>query len=81
MNRVKLTGEVIYNRWSKQRGFDGSDTSSHTNDRYLNTPKRAKMDGSRKRVHNAEEEVKGVKDKVRTLQEQGETVDDEICWA
>ena len=49
----------IYNRWSKQRGFDGSDTSSHTNDRYLNTPeKKAKIDGLRKRVHIEEEEVK-----------------------
>ena len=46
----------IYNRWSKQCGFDVSDTSSHTNDRYLNTPeKKAKIDGLRKRGHNAEE--------------------------
>lgn len=69
----------IYNRWSKQRGFNGSDTSSHTNDRYLNTPeKRAKMDGLRKRAHNAEEEVRRLKDKVRTLQEQGEAVDNDL---
>lgn len=69
----------IYNRWSKQRGFDGSDTSSHTNDRYLNTPeKKAKMDSLRKRAHNAEEEVKRLKDKVRTLLQQGENVDNEL---
>ena len=37
---------TMYNRWSKQRNIDGSDTSSHTNDRYLNTPeKKAKFDG------------------------------------
>ena len=69
----------IYNRWSKQRGFDGSDTSSHTNDRYLNTPeKKAKMESLRKRAHNAEEEVKRLKDKVRTLLQQGENVDNEL---
>ena len=32
----------IYNRWSKQCGFKGSDTSSHTNDRYLNTTEEKK---------------------------------------
>ena len=69
----------MYNRWSKQRAFDGSDTSSHTNDRYLNTPeKKAKLDGLRKRVHAAEEEVKRLKDKVRTLLKQGDTVDSEL---
>ena len=44
----------IYNRWSKQRGFDGSDTSSHTNDRYLNTPekknKKNEMDSLREYI-------------------------------
>ena len=25
---------AMYNRWSKHRAVDGSDTSSHTNDRY-----------------------------------------------
>lgn len=32
----------IYNRWSKQRGFDGIDTSNHTNDRYLSQYTREK---------------------------------------
>ena len=69
----------MYNRWSKHRAFDGSDTSSHTNDRYLNTPeKKAKLDGLRKRVYAAEEEVKRLKDKVRTLLKQGDTVDSEL---
>lgn len=35
--RVNL--RAIYCRWSKRRGCDSSDTSSHTNDRYLRTPK------------------------------------------
>ena len=69
----------MYNKWSKHRAFDGSDTSSHTNNRYLNTPeKKAKLNGLRKRVHAAEEEVKRLKDKVRTLLKQGDTVDSEL---
>lgn len=70
---------AMYNRWSKHRAVDGSDTSSHTNDRYLTTPeKKARMDGLRKRVHAAEEEVKRLKEKVHKLLEQGETVDKEL---
>jgi len=30
----------MYSRWSKHRAFDESDTSSHTNDRYLMTPEK-----------------------------------------
>ena len=68
---------AIYSRWSKQ-SCDGSDTSSHTNDRYLNTPqKRAKMNALRNRMHAAEE-VKRLKDKVRKLSEQSEAVDTEL---
>lgn len=35
---------AIYNRWSKHREVDGSDTSSHTKDHYLTIPeKKARM--------------------------------------
>ena len=69
---------AIYNRWAKQSS-DGSDTSSHTNDRYLNTPqKKAKIGALRIRMHAAEEEVKRLKDKVCKLSEQSETVDTEL---
>ena len=59
----------MYNRWSaKQSGNMSSgiiDTTSHVNNRYLNTPqKKAKIDALRKRVHIAEEEVKRLEDKV-----------------
>ena len=68
---------AMYNRWRKCQEFDGSDTSSHKNDRYLNTPeKKARLDGLRKRVHA--EEVKRLKDKVNKLLGQGETVDNEL---
>ena len=68
---------AIYNRWSK-RSSDGSDTSSHTNDRYLNTPqKKAKINALRNRMHAAEE-VKRLKDRVRKLSEQSEAVDTEL---
>ena len=65
----------MYNRWSKQRACDSTDsTSSHTNDRYLNTPeKKARLDGLRKRVHAAEEEVKRLKEK---LLEHGEAMEE-----
>ena len=62
---------AIYSRWSKGRSCDGSDTSSHTNERYLSTPeKKAKMATLRKKAAAAEEGLKRLKDKVQKLQEQ-----------
>lgn len=45
----------MYNRWSKLRACDAVDfTSSHTNDRYFNTPKKkARLDELRKHVQAA----------------------------
>lgn len=40
--------------------------------------KKTRLDGLRKRVHAAEEEVRRLKDKIHTLLEQGEDVDKEI---
>lgn len=38
------TLRAMYNRWCKRRTCDLSDTSSHSNERYLSTPeKKAKM--------------------------------------
>ena len=75
--RVNL--RAMYNRWSKHHAVDGSDTSSHTNDRYLSTPeKKTRMDHLRKRVYAAEEEVKRLKDRVHKLLEQGEAVEREL---
>jgi len=69
----------MYNRWAK-RSSDGSDTSSHTNDRYLNTPqKKAKIGALQVRMHAAEEQIKRLKDKVLIkLSEQSETVDTDL---
>ena len=74
---------AMYNRWSaKQSGNLSSeiiDTTSHVNDRYLNTPqKKAKIYALRKRAHIAEEEVKRLEDKVCKLTAQGDEVDTDL---
>ena len=73
----------MYSRWTKRRAGDeqastsGSTSSSHTNDRYLNTPeKKAKL---RKRLHTAEASVKRLSDRICKLTEDhGEVIDDAL---
>ncbi len=76
--RVNL--RALYCRWSKRRGCDSSDTSCHTNDRYLRTPelkskvRNLRKRNLRKRVLSAEEELKRLKEKVQKLLQEGEAV-------
>ena len=73
---------AIYSKWSKRQAENVqiSDSSSHTNDRYLNTPeKKMKADDLKKRVHAAEASVKRLKEKIKKLTEDhGETIDNEL---
>ena len=51
-------------------------SSSHVNDRYLNTPEKIqKIDTLRKRARKAEGELKKVKERVNTLIDQGKEID------
>ena len=57
-----------------------SDSSSHTNDKYLNTREKRKVDDLKKRVHAAETSVKRLKAKIRNLTEDhDETLDSEFA--
>lgn len=58
-------------------GRDLSDTSSHSNERYLNTPeKKAKMCKLKERARTAEKQVEKLKEKIQQLtQQQGDEVD------
>ena len=77
---------AMYSRWSKRRAGDeqastsGSTSSSHTNDRYLNTPeKKAKAADLRKRLHTAEASMKRLSDRICKLTEDhGEVIDDAL---
>ena len=76
---------AMYSKWSKRQAVAGSvqmsdSSSSHTNNRYLNTPeKKMKVDDLKKRVHAAEASVKRLKDKIRKLtDDQRETIDGEL---
>ena len=73
---------AMYSKWSKRQADNTqvSDSSSHTNDRYLNTPeKKKKFDDMKKRMHAAESSVKRLKEKVKKLtEEHGESVDNEL---
>ena len=54
-------------------------SSSHTSDRYLNTPEKMKVDDLKKRVHTAEASVKRLKEKIRkSTEDHGDTIDSEL---
>ena len=56
---------AMYNRWCKRRTCDLSDTSSHSNERYLNTPeKKAKMSKLKERARAAEKQVQNLRAKI-----------------
>ena len=76
--RVNL--RAMYCRSLKQPKHDGSDTSSHVNDRYLKDPQmKTKLGAMRDRMHVAEGANKKLKDKVtKLINEQGETVDSDL---
>lgn len=71
------TLRAMYNRWCKRCTRDLSDTSSHSNERYLSTPeKKAKMCKLKERARTAEKQVEKLKAKIQQLtQQQGDDVD------
>ena len=70
----------IYARWSARQSEQISDTRSHINEQYMNTPeKKAKLDKMKKRVHEAESEVRKLQQKIEQLtREQGESIDSDL---
>ena len=73
----RKTLRVLHDRWCKRNSDELSSSSSHANNRYLNTPEKlAKVTNLRQRVRNAEVEVFKLKDMVRNLIEKSEAVDE-----
>ena len=70
----------IYAWWSARQSEQISDTRSHVNERYMNTPKKkAKLDKMKKCVHEAESEVRKLQQKIEQLtREQGESIDSDL---
>ena len=67
---------VLQDRWSKCSSNELSSSSSHTNNRYLNTPKKlAKVADLRQRVKNAENQVARLKERLCTVIQESESVD------
>ena len=73
----RATLRKIYSRWSSREPSSFTETTSHVNERYLNTPeKKAKMMKMKKRVHSAESEIIKLQKTIKKLnQEQGEKLD------
>ena len=73
----RATLRVMYNRWLRCSSEDISDSSSHANVRYMNTPeKKQKIAKLKKRAKSAEVELQKLKVKVKELtQNQGEIID------
>ena len=68
---------VLHDRWSKRNSDELSSSSSHTNNRYLNTPERLpKVTKLRQRVKNAENEIARLKEKICNLIQKSESVDE-----
>ena len=74
------TLRAMYSRWSKRRVSDLSDISSHSNERYLNTPeKMKKMSNLKKKVKLVESKVRKLKTRIEQLtQQQGESIDSDL---
>ena len=72
----RRTLHVLQDRWSKLSSDELSSSSSHTNNRYLNTPERlAKVANLRQRVKNAENEVIKLKERECNLIQKSDSVD------
>ena len=64
-------------RWCKRDSDELSSSSSHTNNRYLNTPEKfAKVTKLRQQVKSAENEVTRLKEKIANLIQTSEIVDE-----
>ena len=77
----RATLRKIYSRWSSCEPSSFTETTSHVNERYLNTTeKKAKMMKMKKRVHSAESEIIKLQKTIKKLnQEQGEKLDNLLC--
>ena len=73
----RATLGVMYNRWLRRSSEDISDSSSHANVRYMNTPEKKQIIAKlKKRAKSAEVELQKLKVKVRELtQNQGQIID------
>lgn len=71
------TLRAMHSRWVRRNACDMSSPTSHSNERYLNTPQRKqKMTKLKKRLITAEKQVSILNDKIRKFsQRQGESVD------
>ena len=69
---------MLHSRWSVRNSADISNSSSHTNNRYFNTPERCvKISKLKQRVKTAESEVARLKEKVlNMLEKSGEEIDE-----
>ena len=76
----RATLRSMYHRWSKRPSETETDSSSHTNERYLNTTQiRSEIASLRTRAHAAEQMVAKLREKILKLtQDQGETLDDDF---
>ena len=74
----RRTLRVLHSRWSVRNSADISSSSSHTNNRYLNTPEKCvKISKLKQRVKIAESEVVRLKEKVlNMLEKSGEEIDE-----
>ena len=79
-NRHRNTLRTISNRYNSRSKQTLSDSSSHSNYRYLNTPeKKARLTNLSKRMHKSEKELKKFKAKIQQLTDKsGVYVDDEL---
>ena len=72
----RRTLRVLQDRWSNHSSEELSSSSSHTNNRYLNTPeKNAKFSSLRQRVKNAENELTRLRERLCNKIEKSESVD------
>lgn len=77
--KYRKTIRTLYNRW-KQRGSDSfSDSSCHTNNRYLNTPEKLKkLKNLRMRSKTAEAKLKRLRENVNKMIAQGHELDHSV---
>ncbi len=69
---------AMYSAWCKRRSVkEMSDSSGHSNERYLNTPeKKAKMQNLKDRSRAAEKQVRTLKEKIKqAIEAEGDTVE------
>ena len=73
----RRTLRVLHDRWSKRDSHDLSSSSSHANNRYLNTPEKlTKLGKMRRPIKNAESEISRLKEKVCSSIDKSDPVDE-----